>query len=453
MKLGLERRGRSSLPTAGGSLLASAGDMDAVHPEERARQSPLGRLAVIAIGLEILLGIGAIGGGLALMAGPKGEIIPLPVSALTGSPFSDYFVPGAILFTIIGLLPLRAAVLAWRRHRIAPLLAFAVGVALLVWLVVEIAIVGYSSHPPLQALYLGLGAAIALVGVCWIRQAVSQQWVWNRLLGRPLLFFFVLANLFSWTAWAPLAAAGLDWTTIRFSPYLHLLGGLGPLLAALVVTAACDGRAGLTRLFKACITVRGRLGWVAFAVAAPILLFVVSAALLRVTGQAEVAWANIGRSVEYPALSRGVYWLANVLFYGFGEEVGWRGFALPRLQARTRPLTSALLIGAAWAAWHLPLFAFAGGLSSMGIAGAVGWLFSILTGSILMTWLFNASRGSILAVALFHGVLDIVMTSPVKGPLPSVMGAAITVLGLAAAFMLTRQTRVGPAGMPLHNHS
>jgi len=126
-----------------------------------------------------------------------------------------------------------------------------------------------------------------------------------------------------------------------------------------------------------------------------------------------------------------VYWLANVFFYGFGEEVGWRGFALARLQARKSALTSALLIGAAWAAWHLPLFAFAGGLSSMGIAGAAGWLFSIFTGSILMTWLFNASRGSILAVALFHGVLDIVMTSPIKGPLPSVMGAGITIFGLA----------------------
>jgi membrane protease YdiL (CAAX protease family) len=419
--------------------------------EERARQSPLGRLAASAIGLETLLGIGAIGGGLALMAGPKGEILPLPVSALSGSPFSDYFVPGAILFTIIGLAPLGAAVLAWRRHRIAPLLAFAVGVALLVWLVCEIALVGYSSDPPLQALYLGLGVAIALVGVFWIRQAGSQRLAWNSFVARPLLSFFVLANLVSWITWAPLSAAGLNWTTIRFSPYLHLVGGLGPLIAALVVTAACDGRAGLTRLFDACIAVRGRLGWVAFAVAAPVLLFVVSAAALRVAGQDQVAWANVGRSVEYPALSRGVYWVANVFFYGFGEEVGWRGFALPRLQARTSALTSALLLGAAWAAWHLPLFAFAGGLSSMGIAGAVGWLFSILTGSILMTWLFNASRGSILAVALFHGVLDIVMTSPVNGPLPSVMGAAITLLGLTVAFTLARQSRVGSSGMPLHN--
>jgi len=399
--------------------------------EEVSARSPLGGLAATAIGLEILLGTGAIGGGLALMAGPNGEILPLPVAALSGSPFADYFAPGAILFTIIGLGPLGAAILAWRRHPVAPLLAFAVGVALLVWLVVEIELVGYSNDPPLQALYLGLGGAIALVGVFWTRQTGGQALAWKHFVRRPLVSFFLLANLFSWIAWAPLVAAGLGWTTIRFSPYLHLLGGLGPLLSAIVVTAACDGRAGLTLALDRCFAVRGRFGWVAFAVAAPVLLFAVSAAALQVAGRGPVVWADVGRSVEYPELTRGVYWLANVFFYGFGEEVGWRGFALARLQARKSALTSALLIGAAWAAWHLPLFAFAGGLSSMGIAGAAGWLFSIFTGSILMTWLFNASRGSILAVALFHGVLDIVMTSPVKGPLPSVMGAGITIFGLA----------------------
>lgn len=130
---------------------------------------PLGRFAATAIALEILLGVGAVGGGLALMAGPNGEILPLPVSALSGSPFASYFVPGAILFTILGIGPLGAAVLAWRRHPVAPLLTFAVGGALLIWLVVEIVVVGYANDPPLQALYFGLWIVISLVGVSWMR--------------------------------------------------------------------------------------------------------------------------------------------------------------------------------------------------------------------------------------------------------------------------------------------
>ena len=247
---------------------------------------------------------------------------------------------------------------------------------------------------------------------------------------RPLLSFFVLANLLSWIVWAPLAVAGLGWTTERYPPYLHLVGGLGPLMAALIVTAVCAGRAGLARLIETGWAVRGRLSWIVFAVVAPLLLLVASAAVLRVIGPGHVAWADVGKSVEYPALGRAAYAVANVLFYGFGEEVGWRGFALPRLQARRSALTAALFISGAWAVWHLPLFAFAGGLSSLGIGGVAGWLSSIVTGSILMTWLFNTSRGSVVAVAVFHGVLDIVMTSPSGGPLTFIMGAAVTIIGL-----------------------
>ncbi|MET0790750.1 MAG: hypothetical protein ABW061_04460 [Polyangiaceae bacterium] len=109
------------------------------------------------------------------MAGPNGEFLPLPVAALRGSPFVDYFLPGALLFLVIGLGPIGAALLAWRRHAFAPLLGFAVGVALLIWLVVEIALVGYSGDPPLQALYLGLGATITLVGVAWIRETRGKR--------------------------------------------------------------------------------------------------------------------------------------------------------------------------------------------------------------------------------------------------------------------------------------
>lgn len=106
------------------------------------------------------------------MWGPNGEIIPLPVSALIGSPFANYFAPGAILFAVLGIGPLAAATLAWRRHPVAPLLAFfMVGGALLIWLVVEIAIVGYANDPPLQALYFGLGVAITGVGVGWMHDA------------------------------------------------------------------------------------------------------------------------------------------------------------------------------------------------------------------------------------------------------------------------------------------
>jgi hypothetical protein len=127
--------------------------------------SPLTRFAKAAVALEVLLSFGALGGGAALMLGPRGQIIPLPLSALQGSPFDSDFMPGLVLFGILGLGPLGAAALAWLRHPLAPLAATVVGVALLIWLAVEIAIIGYTNNPPLQPFYLVLGVAITVVGL------------------------------------------------------------------------------------------------------------------------------------------------------------------------------------------------------------------------------------------------------------------------------------------------
>ena len=130
----------------------------------------LSRLAKTSIALEVLLGIGALGGGLVLIVAPRGEIMPLPLSALAGSPFETYLGPGLILFTVLGMGPLVAAWLALRRHPLAPFAAFAVGVALLIWVAVEIGIIGYSNEPPLQAIYLVIGAVITVVAVRWLAE-------------------------------------------------------------------------------------------------------------------------------------------------------------------------------------------------------------------------------------------------------------------------------------------
>ena len=74
----------------------------------------------------------------------------------------------------------------------------------------------------------------------------------------------------------------------------------------------------------------------------------------------------------------------------------------------------------------------------MNLGGVAGWLFSIATGPILTTRLLKMSGGTIVAVTLFHGVFDILMASPVKGALPSIMGAINTMWGLAIPFVYDR---------------
>jgi hypothetical protein len=133
----------------------------------------LSRVAIAALVLEVLLSIGALGGGLVLMLAPRGEIMPLPLSALAGSPFDTYFIPGVILFGVLGLGPLVAARLAWLRHPLASTAAFVVGAGLLIWVAVEVAIIGYSNEPPLQAVYAVLGVAIVFIAARWL---VVDNW-------------------------------------------------------------------------------------------------------------------------------------------------------------------------------------------------------------------------------------------------------------------------------------
>ncbi|MEO7735135.1 MAG: type II CAAX endopeptidase family protein [Kofleriaceae bacterium] len=259
---------------------------------------------------------------------------------------------------------------------------------------------------------------------------------------RKVILFVVLAYALSWLAWAPLWLAALRGMATQPSPYWHLAGGMGPLLAAVVVSVRDrDARA---RLLTRTVRVRGQGRWILGAALGPIVLGVGALASIALVG-GSVDWRSLGKSPEFPWLALPVYWLANLVCYGFGEEVGWRGFLLPRLQNTRHALTASLIVAAIWAGWHLPLFAFSPGMSAMGVGGIIGWAISILTGSVITTWLFNASGGSVMAVALFHGVLDIVMLSPAHPLLPTVMGGVLTVTGFVLPRLVGRANLSGRA--------
>lgn len=249
----------------------------------------------------------------------------------------------------------------------------------------------------------------------------------------PLAAFFGLASALSWLAWAPLVAHAFGATAAAPPQGLHLLGGLGPAAAALLV-ARWEGRLG--PLLRGAFRLdRATLPWIAGAVLAPVAIHAIAAVVLTALGYPYL-WHAVGRSAEFPTLTFGQYALASFVCYGLGEELGWRGFALPRLQLRRSERVAALWVAAGWAGWHLPLFAFAEGMKAMGPAGAVGWLASIAAGSFLMTFVYNRSRGSVLAVAGFHAALDVLIGSPMAGPLQAVMGAVVTVAGFGVLLLL-----------------
>jgi membrane protease YdiL (CAAX protease family) len=92
---------------------------------------------------------------------------------------------------------------------------------------------------------------------------------------------------------------------------------------------------------------------------------------------------------------------------GISEEFGWRGYALPRLQARWSALVSTIVLGVIWTVWHLPLWFLAGSSQQ----GSSFWLFlaNLILTSILYTWLFNNAKGSILVAVVFHAISNTVI--------------------------------------------
>ena len=119
----------------------------------------------LCLGFLAFLALGALGGAAFLVTSPDGSAMQWNVSMLEGSPFTDFFVPGLILGGLFGLGSLAVVVMGLARWRIAPFLAFALGCGQVIWIVVQLAIIGQLSF--LHPLFFGLGLGIAATAVRW----------------------------------------------------------------------------------------------------------------------------------------------------------------------------------------------------------------------------------------------------------------------------------------------
>lgn len=248
----------------------------------------------------------------------------------------------------------------------------------------------------------------------------------------PLPTFFALAWLISWVLWLPLVIDALGYPSGLVLPHHHFFGALGPVAAACIVTATTNGRSGVVELLARFAPRRSDAKWLLIAVFGPVALFVTAASVLYVVSGTTVNFREFGRGEEFPQMGVVGVMLIYTLTFGIGEELGWRGFALPRLQATHSALKASLLLSVGWAIWHLPAFWYRPGYSSMTTPAIAGWFFSLVTGAVLLTWLFNSSRGNLLVVSLFHAAVDLVFTTKVaEGKIVSLMGALIVVWSVA----------------------
>ncbi len=221
-----------------------------------------------------------------------------------------------------------------------------------------------------------------------------------------LLLFFILAYLFTWAYWLPQALASRNLAAGQVPDALMFLAGYGPALAAVLVTAFASGKRGLRELFSRLVKWRVGLQWYAVALLLPVAVTFLALSFNWLTGGIMPDFASAGFAFGPPDTP---VWLKIVLlsliftlgFDGLGEELGWRGFALPYLLKNGRSsLAASLLLGALWAAWHLPYALTKGSfLSELPLAI---FFINLMAVSVLYTWLFNNTRGSVLIAILFH---------------------------------------------------
>jgi CAAX protease family protein len=247
---------------------------------------------------------------------------------------------------------------------------------------------------------------------------------------KQLLIFFGLAYLISWTIWLPLYGHVFGLTNLPVIPLNHAIGGLGPLIASFLTTWIFLKTEGLKKLLAKCIQIKP-LTYLAIALFSPFVLAFIASLINYFINHTPVNFSELLTTKEFPQWSLLTFFFYNLVFFGFGEEVGWRGFALPRLLNRSNALTASILLTLFWALWHLPLFFYRPGYTSMDWTGIVGWVFSLLTGSILLTWLYNSSSTSILICAVFHSALDIAFTTDIAdNDIVNCMGFLITFWGI-----------------------
>ncbi len=244
----------------------------------------------------------------------------------------------------------------------------------------------------------------------------------------PLVVFFVLAYALTWPM-IPL---------VTVSPLFGLPALFGPALAAIIVITVVDGRAGLRDLLSRLVRWRVGARWYAVALGLPMVLALTTAGLHLLIGAQT--------SVNFGGLS-----VLNFVVFALivGEELGWRGYALPRLLAKRSTLAASLILGVLWGAWHLPTF-FVAGAPQYGLPFSAFVLLTMAY-SVVIGWVYVHSRESVLIASLMHGAINLSQGFFLGGVNPAreywLLAAVYGAVALAVALMFGSNLSRKPSGV------
>jgi membrane protease YdiL (CAAX protease family) len=216
----------------------------------------------------------------------------------------------------------------------------------------------------------------------------------------PLASFFALAYAISWTLWIPLVVSG-DGSPTGFAFVLTLLGSLVPSAVAIALVGVLHGKAGVRKLLRRLLVWRVGVGWwVAIVLLSTLALGAVGLSILLGGDSPDVA-------VAIPAV---VILFLFSIFPGSagGEEIGWRGLALPHLQRVGSALRASVVLGLVWGVWHLPLYLSGSDIRPLSLFAP--WVLLTVAVSVIYTWMYIGTGGSLLIVVLFHAASNLPLT-------------------------------------------
>lgn len=256
---------------------------------------------------------------------------------------------------------------------------------------------------------------------------------------RQFGLFVVVTFATSWSAWV----IAVLWPDSGAGQLALPVGTFGPFMGALVVISHSHGRHGVARALRRHVRFRDATIAIALAVLIPVVLLLAGRGLHLLTGGDEVKGAGWGAEV-LPLVMLYVLVLGGPL----GEELGWRGFALPWLEARWHPVVATLALWAVWAAWHVPLFLVEG--SAQAAVPPWLWLLQILVLSFLFTWLQHLAPHTLVPALVLHTAFNVgagvLLIDPEAGAsVRAILVALLLGAALVAALATTRTFREGRA--------
>lgn len=218
----------------------------------------------------------------------------------------------------------------------------------------------------------------------------------------PLAAYVVLAYVLSWVLWVP---AVLWFPDVSSPPWwaivLVFVGIYGPSVAAIAAAAVHGGRIEVSVLFAKLWRWRVGWSWYGLVLLGPPAFVWIGAGIHKALG------GTVGVSeIEWPL--RATLVLATYVPFGpLGEELGWRGYALPHLETYLSPLASSVILGIIWAVWHVPMFWFSPiGLPARSLSTIGMWIVSVLSFSILLSYVARNTNYSVPIAILLHATLN-----------------------------------------------